>query len=174
MTCIKGETKVFCFATVNKFCINDLQNIENFYKALNDRTQTWHCHHRFETHNSDGKMRTVELTKEELKALDMYYNRPAEELIFLTPKEHRILHSPFSHVDRKLLPQNTKGHKMSDRVKKRISNGLKGHHWFNNGIIEIFSYKCPEGFSKGRLPFSEEARRHLSEAQKRIRSIAQE
>lgn len=165
---------MFCFATVNKFCISDLQNIENFYKALNDKTQTWHCHHRLETHTSDGERRTIELTKEELKALGMYYNRPAEELVFLTSKEHIGLHCTYSHLDHNLLPQNTKGYKKSDKAKQRISDGLKGHHWFNNGTIEVFSYKCPEGFIKGRLKLSEEVKQHMSEAQKRRRLITQE
>jgi hypothetical protein len=35
----------------------------------------------------------VNITVEELKALDMYYNRPAEELIWLRNKEHSKLHS---------------------------------------------------------------------------------
>ena len=46
-----------------------------------------------------------------------------------------------------------KHHKMETRNK--ISYGVsefnKGHHWYNNGIIETFSYECPDGFVQGRL-----------------------
>ena len=50
-------------------------------KAKADNFIGWDRHHRLETHNSDGERRLVNLTVDELKALDMYYNRPAEELI---------------------------------------------------------------------------------------------
>lgn len=26
-----------------------------------------------------------------------------------------------------------------------------GKHWFNNGLIEKYSFECPEGWEKGRL-----------------------
>ena len=70
-----------------RYC-KDYQNIENYEKAKADDFKGWHCHHRLETHNSDGERRDVDITQKELKALDMYYNRPASELIFLTSREH--------------------------------------------------------------------------------------
>ena len=45
-----------------------------------------------ETHTSDGFLRVVQLTKSELIALDMYYNRPAGELIWLKAGVHRTVH----------------------------------------------------------------------------------
>lgn len=66
--------------------------IENYNKAISDTHQTWICHHRLETHTSDGEKRLVQLTKKELEALDMYYNRPPEELIFLTRADHIRIH----------------------------------------------------------------------------------
>ena len=74
------------------FCKNP-ENIENYKKALADNFKGWHCHHRLETHTSDGKRRAVDITAAELKALDMYWYRPASELIFLTISEHRSLHT---------------------------------------------------------------------------------
>ena len=68
--------------------------IENYEEAKADNFKDWECHHRLETHNSDGKRRLVDLTISELKALNMYYNRPAEEFIFLTVNEHNMLHNP--------------------------------------------------------------------------------
>lgn len=43
----------------------------------------------------------------------------------------------------------------------------KGKHWFNNNITEVYAVECPEGFKKGRLPRSKEARANSSAAMKR-------
>ena len=75
------------------FCIpEEWEQIENYQFAKKDNFDGWCIHHRLETHNSDGQRRLVNLSREELKALDMYYNRPANELIFLTNSEHTSLH----------------------------------------------------------------------------------
>ena len=73
---------------VKKFCCEDLSLIENYEKAINDNTQIWHCHHRLEI--QDGKSVSVK----ELKENNLYFHRPASELIFLTEKEHSKLHNP--------------------------------------------------------------------------------
>lgn len=76
---------------VNPFCM-EYEKIENYEKAKADNFIGWDRHHRLETHNSDGERRLVNLTVDELKALDMYYNRPAEELIWLKHDDHKKLH----------------------------------------------------------------------------------
>lgn len=62
----------------------------------------------------------------------------------------------------------TKGIKMSDKTKSKLSKSKKGKYvgkqWFNNGVIEILVYNQPDGFSKGRLPFSEEAKKHIGKS----------
>jgi hypothetical protein len=70
----------------------DYTKIENYEKAVEDKFVGWQLHHRLETHTSDGERRTVDIEFEELKALDMYYNRPPEELILMKTTEHRRLH----------------------------------------------------------------------------------
>ena len=40
---------------------------------------------------------------------------------------------------------------LTEEAKKKLSEAHKGHHWFNNGIAEVFVKECPEGFVKGRL-----------------------
>lgn len=77
---------------VKGYCCEDISKIENYDKAVADTTQMWDCHHRLETHNSDGERRSIDITKKELIALDMYYHRPSDELIFLKHDEHRRLH----------------------------------------------------------------------------------
>ena len=75
------------------YCIPEqIEQIENYEFAKKDNFDGWNIHHRLETHNSDGEKRLVNISKTELIALDMYYNRPANELIFLTKSEHIKLH----------------------------------------------------------------------------------
>ena len=75
------------------YCIPEqIEQIENYKLAKAYNFNGWHIHHRLETHNSDGEKRLVNLSREELIALDMYYNRPANELVFLTASEHMKLH----------------------------------------------------------------------------------
>ena len=40
------------FYRVKKFCKDDISLIENFEKAVNDKEQTWDCHHRRELETS--------------------------------------------------------------------------------------------------------------------------
>ena len=75
-----------------RFC-KEPEKIENYEKAKADNFMGWCCHHRLETHNSDGERRLVDITADELQALGMYWYRPASELIFLTISEHRSLHT---------------------------------------------------------------------------------
>ena len=72
------------------FCKQDeYEQIENYELAKADNFKGWDCHHRLELH-PDGSLR---FTKDSLKKLCLYVNRPASELIFLTHSEHARLHS---------------------------------------------------------------------------------
>lgn len=82
---------------MNKRFCKEPEKIENYEKAKKDNFKGWECHHRLETHNSDGERRLVDITAAELQALGMYYNRPADELIFLTVGEHTSLHYEGEH-----------------------------------------------------------------------------
>lgn len=153
------------------------EKIENFEKALADNFVGWEVHHRLETHNSDGERRLVDITMAELKALDMYYNRPASELIYLTKAEHLKLHhtgnhytlgKPLSDETKKKISEATKGRttwnkgkQFSEAAKKKMSenhkdvngenNPMYGKHWYNNGKENKACYECPEGFVPGML-----------------------
>lgn len=139
-----------------KYYCEDYTKIENYDEAQNDKTQTWVLHHRLETHFSNGDKRPENsfLSRDELKALDMYNNRPPEELIFMTKSEHMSLHmknvKKKDDTKRKISKANT-GYKQSDeRIQKHIE-AMKGRHWYNNGTISINAFECPEGFVPGRL-----------------------
>lgn len=142
-----------------RFC-KEPEKIENYEKAKADNFKGWHCHHRLETHNSDGERRTVDITAAELKALGMYYNRPASELIFLTSREHKSLHSKEKHY--------MLGKKFSEETKKKMSEAHKGRVSWNKGkkFSEETKNKMSEAHKGKKL--SEETRRRLSEARKNM------
>ena len=160
------------------FC-KDYEKIENFEKAKKDDFKGWYCHHRLETHNSDGERRLVNISVAELQALGMYYNRPADELIFMKESEHKSLHSkgnqypkgkkqseetkkkrsealkgkPKSDETRRKMKgnKNALGCKRSEETKKKMSLQKTGRHWYNNGKENKFCFECPEGFVPGVL-----------------------
>lgn len=100
----------------------EMKKIENYDKAIADKTQTWHCHHRLEF-TLDGEFAH---SKEELKRLGMYFNRPYFELIFLTPVEHKRLHNKAqSEAQLEKMRKALKGKSFSGEHKKKISEALK-------------------------------------------------
>lgn len=127
------------------YCCEDISLIENYQEAVNDETQMWHCHHRLEC--VDGVYRS----EIELKEKGLYYGRPACELIFLTASEHKKIHHndpSWKKKHREALlgkPSGMLGKNHSKKTREKISRALKG---------------------KKRAPFSEEHRKHLSEAHK--------
>lgn len=70
--------------SVKGYCCEDITLIENYEQAINDKTQTWDCHHRLET----DEQKSIQ----ELKDEGRYYNVSANELIFLSPSDHHKLH----------------------------------------------------------------------------------
>lgn len=121
------------------FCSESLSKIENYDAAISDKTQTWHCHHRAEI------VGTKEVSTKELKEKGLYYNRPASELIFMRPQEHRSLHLSVRNIGNDYF----KGHHLSDEAKQKLSIAMSGK---------------PSAF-KGKH-HSEEAKQKLSEAHK--------
>ena len=127
------------------YCKN-YQDIENYDKALADNFKGWLCHHR----------KGVDIPREELKALGMYYNRPSDELIFLRVSEHKSLHK-VSEETKKKIGEASKGNKYnlgkkhSEDTKKKIGAASIGKHWYNNGKENRFCFECPPGFVTGML-----------------------
>ena len=126
---------------------------------MNDTTQIWDCHHRFET--------DLNLSMRELKNRDLYYNRPASELIFLTHSEHSKLHGKakyFSEEHKRKLseakkgkPANNRGKHHTEEAKRKMKEALKGRIFINNGLInkmirkEELDYYISLGYTKGIL-----------------------
>ena len=155
------------------FCREDLSLIENYDKAIADATQVWHCHHRRETIFS----------RKDLKEIGEYYNRPACELIFLTPLEHIRLHQVGKHLStetRKKLseanngkPSCMKGKHLSEEHKLKLSEAKKGenNYWFGKHHSAETRKKMSEANKGENHPMfgkyhSAEARKKMSEAHK--------
>ena len=156
-----------------KYCKEDISLIENYAEALADTTQMWLCHHR----NAEP---FTGFSKADLIKMNMYYNRPASELKFVTSKMHEDIHGSCKKAGK-----SNKGKHLSDDVKQKISETEKGKcltsehkykiscalsgkqkseqhrsniskanigkHWYNNGIVSAYRSECPDGFKKGRL-----------------------
>ena len=132
-----------------KFCKDDISLIENYEKAAADKSRVWHCHHRRETIFS----------KSDLIEIGEYYNRPACELIFLTPLEHNRLHHLGKHH--------------SAETRKKMSEALKGEkcYIFGKHRSAETRKKMSESNKEENNPMfgkhhSAEARKKMSEVHK--------
>ena len=145
-----------------KFCRDDLSKIENYDKAIADKTQTWHLHHRLEL-TLDGEFA---LSRDQLKMHDMYYHRPYYELIFLMPAEHIRLHiMNMPEESRRKLSESLKGRTLSEETKEKMS---KAHQ----NISDETRKKLSEARKGEKNPLfgkhlSDETRRKISEAMRR-------
>jgi hypothetical protein len=88
--------------------------IENYDKAIADKTQVWECHHKAEICHS---------IKELIESGD-YYNVPPCNLIFLTAAEHNRLHTSVLKDRAKEYSEETKK-KQSESAKKRYENPVE-------------------------------------------------
>ena len=70
------------------YCSDDIALIENYNKAIADKEKKWEIHHRREC---DDEGRTL-FTHKQLKKMNLYFNRPAEELMFVTRSMHKKIH----------------------------------------------------------------------------------
>lgn len=66
---------------LRKYCSEPIENIEGYDEAISSPLK-YDCHHILET----------EYTVDELKRMNMYFNRPASELKFMSHSEHMSLH----------------------------------------------------------------------------------
>ena len=120
-----------------KYCSEDISKIENYEQAVKDNTQTWICHHRAEILPC-GRYKAFDLMLNNL-----YFLRPAAELIFLTPKEHRRIHQLGQ-------PSGATGKKHTEDWKTEQSKRFVGMLVWNNGKAVKRSKECPgEEWARG-------------------------
>lgn len=106
------------------YCKDDLSKIENYYDAVNDKENNWVLHHRLEmTLNGEFACSQTDLIR-----MNMYYHRPAFELIFIKEEEHRKLHGQFHKMTNdgiQMIKNKNTGRKRTDEQKKLISDRTK-------------------------------------------------
>jgi hypothetical protein len=106
---------------LNTYCKDDITKIEKYDKALADNFKGWEIHHKLELTLAGEHA----CTKDDLIRMNMYYNRPYFELIFLTRSEHRQLHNNTNYY-KKQMSKAKKGHAVSSITRNKIGNKHKG------------------------------------------------
>ena len=71
-----------------RYCSEDIALIENYHEAISDEEKMWDIHHRREC---DSEGRTLFMGKQ-LIDMNLYFKRPASELVFVTRSMHLKLH----------------------------------------------------------------------------------
>lgn len=146
---------------VYAYCIDDPSSIENYEKAIADKDNTWVCHHKLELRD-DYLNTTGDLIK-----MGLYYHRPADELIFLTRKEHNHVHNTNKVRNRHIratLGTCNLGRKASEETKAKISKARTGKY---KGIPLSDEHKRKISESHKGRSFSDEHKRKISEGLKR-------
>lgn len=136
-------------SSAKQFCKDDINKIENYEQAINDKDNLWDCHHRLEL-TMDGEFAH---TRNELKRFNMYYNRPYFELIFMKQNEHRRLHltgRKLSEETKLKMSKSQKGKVVSNETKQKISLNMKGkqHSEFGKKFKEHYGIT---GYQNSRL-----------------------
>lgn len=103
---------------VYEYCKDDITKIPNFNEAIRDKNNVWHCHHVLELDINGNPALSVNT----LKRLNMYYNRPYFELVFLLPEEHCKLHNMNEFKTKK---KQKRKKKKPEVIKTRKNNNYK-------------------------------------------------
>ena len=70
---------------------------------------------------------------------------------------YRNLTEEQKSVHNKKAADARRGKPKSDRCRENISRANKGRRYYNNGIIEVMRFECPDGFVPGRCPSARES-----------------
>ena len=143
------------------FCSEDISLIENYQEAISDQTKTWDIHHRREC---DENGRTL-FTKKQLIEMNLYVNRPASELMFVTRSMHKKLHremcSNAGKIGGKIVG---KKYGAINGKKTGAINGKKGAIKHSIPILQF----TKDGTLIKEWPSAHEAERHLGILQSSI------
>ena len=106
-----------------RYCNEDISLIENYDKAVKDKTRKWACHHRGEI------LPCCVYSREDLKKFGLYWKRPSCELIFMTLTEHNKLHRKHPlKTTREKMSKAQIGKHLSEKTKKIMSESQMGNH----------------------------------------------
>ena len=113
-----------------RYCCDDISLIENYDKAINDKSQIWDCHHKLEIE--------LNLSRDELIEKDLYDNRPASELIFLTHGEHQRIHKTYQNpMTGKTGERNPFYGKSHTKETKKILSIKAKEQWSDPNFVEL-------------------------------------
>ena len=128
-----------------RYCCQDISRIENYALAIADKNRIWHIHHKLECTNG------IFTSRNELIANRLYYGRPADELIFLTPSDHNRLHSKDPNTQMKI-SNGVKHAWQNPKYKQRQRNARLGKRWYTDGVNNRYVAECPgEGWRLGKI-----------------------
>lgn len=158
------------------YCCEDISKIENYKQALNAKT-TWDVHHKREI--------TENKTSQQLIDESLYFNRPANELIFLSRKEHIRIHREHNlhALDNwiKAGSDATRNVPKTEDHKQKLSESLKEYfktheHWnkgrtISDEIRRKISDTINKKHAKHEIIFSDDARKRCSDAGKKAANI---
>lgn len=159
---LDGKPRKYCFCDTPEL-------IENYDLAITDKSHTWICHHKLEAF----------FTSKELLEMNRYYHVSPRDLVFVEneTEHHKWPHkghrgkSPWNkgkHIDNHWAgKKHTEEAKNKNRIahlgnsyakgsirtieqRQKISESLKGYHWFTNGQVSVQAKECPPGFRPGR------------------------
>lgn len=145
---------------VFKYCKGDISLIENYKEAVNSK-EKWDCHHRLEIE--------INKTKQELIDMNLYYNRPASELIFLTHSDHAKLHSD----NNQKMVQFSKEHNRKLSAAKKGKMCGENNPFFGKHHTEETKAKIREAtkkqFAEKGVPFK--GKHHTEETKRKLREV---
>ena len=101
------------------YCKDSLDQIENYKQAEADGFKGWCMHHRLEI-QPDG----TRVSAKELIDQNLYFHRPASDLVFMKVGEHRSLHRSLHNIGNTYM----KGKHHTEKTRQKISEALKGKH----------------------------------------------
>lgn len=99
------------------FC-KEPEKIENYEQAIADTKHVWHCHHRKEI--------TEMIPVKTLKESGMYFDVGPEDLIFLKPGQHSILHNTNRNLEtREKISKALTGRSFTKEHRNKLSKFAK-------------------------------------------------
>lgn len=117
------------------YCRDPISNIEGYDEALNDLDHKYVIHHRLETCKRNRKTGKFDIKRDPseyvdrdtLKAFGLYFNRPANELVYMRYDEHSRLHTSGRGFGTR--KDYNKGKRRTKEQKDYLSNLYKGRSW---------------------------------------------
>ena len=150
------------------YCSEPLDKIEHYEEALAEDFKGWDIHHRREI-QPDG----TRVSRQELIDQNLYYGRPASELMFMRHGEHRMLHNigntymkghKHSEESRQKNSLAHRGKQLSEETRKKLSEAKRGekNQFFGKHHTEESRHK--NSLAHRGKHHTEETRKKIAEA----------